>query len=307
MKPLTIFRGSTGLNTKIDPTRLYSSNGIKDLAVVGDIDISDTGRISRRKGYTNQISGLPIHSLFCDKGDCLFVTGSSLCLLNADYSYEPLATVTPDARVSYTEINGRIYWCNGHEKGYVVNKANGAWVQGVYVGADTKRNLTNPPVGSIVAYYKNRMFVAQNNVLWYSEPGAFSSFDLVRGFFQYTTKIRMARAVENGLFISTEKNTYSLVGKTPLEFVQTKVAPYPAIQWSDCKLKGSLAFPQHGGKSIIENGNNAAMWLSDEGICYGGADGKFYNLTQDKIADFPTGLTGSGLVHNGRYVGLINP
>lgn len=305
MKPLSIFSGSNGLNTKIDPARLYSKKGIQDLAVAADVDTKDTGRLSRRKGYTKRITDVPIHSLFCDGGDCLFVTGTSLCVLNPDYTYETIGTVTEGARVRCAEINERIHWCNGNEKGFVFDKKNYSWVKGDYIGPETKRNLTNPPVGTIVEYYRNRIYIAQGKTLWYSEPGAFGAFDLVRGFFQYATDIRMVRAVEGGLYVSTEKNTYSLEGKSPLQFEQIKIADYPAIEGSDSKLEGSYVTGNFGS-AIVEGFGISILWLSTQGICYGGPGG-FKNLTINKIADFPDGLTGSGLVYNGRYIGLINP
>jgi len=296
---ISIFRGSTGLNTKIDPARLYSKEGIKDLAVAADVDVTDTGRISRRKGYTERAS-IESHSLFCDKGKCLFVSGTSLYELLPDYSYTVLAAVTANKRVSYTEINERIYWCNGTEKGYITDK-NNSWVKGNYIGPTSKRTLSDPPTGTIVEYYKNRMYVAQENVLWYSEPGAFGAFDLARGFFQWATEIRMVRAVDNGIFVSTEKNTYLLLGRSPLQFEQVKVAGFPAIKHSDCKLNGYLS-----ESGIIEGTGQSAMWVSPQGVCYGGNDG-FRNLTIDKIANFSTGRTGSGLVYNNKFLGLINP
>jgi len=299
-KPTTIFRGSTGLNTLADPVRIYNQNGIKDLAVAGDVDVMDTGRLSRRKGFTSRITG-DFRSLFCDGGACCFALGVKLCLLNADYTYIEIADITADATVNYTQINDRIYWCNGHEKGYITNSVNQPWVKGTYVGPDTKRNFSDPPVGTMVEYFNNRMYVVQNNVLWYSEPGAYGAFDLARGFYMWGTNIRMVRAVTDGLYISSGNNTYFLKGNSPKEFQQIKLADYPSIGGSDYKFAGSLV-----EGSITEGEGESVMWMSNEGVCYGGPGG-FKNLTLNKIANFPDGLTGSGLIHNGRYIGLINP
>lgn len=305
--PITIFRASKGLNTKADPARIYSSKeGITDLAVAGDIDITDTGRISRRKGYTQQISGISAHSLFCDGGDCLFVTGTNLCILNSDYSYDVLTAVHANARMAYVQINDQIYYCNGYQKGIIEDKNVKSWELGEYVGPPTRRHLVDPPIGTKLAYYNGRVFVVQGDVIWYSEPGYFGAFDLARGFLWYPSSIRMVRPVDDGMYISTSTQTFFVSGSNPLEFTQTKVADYPAIQWTDIKLSGRLVFNQDGGKTIVETNGLSAMWMSEQGICYGGPSGNFYNLTFDKIASFPTGLTGSGLVHNGRYVGLIN-
>lgn len=299
-KPINIFRGSTGLNTMADPVRIYDRGGIKDLAVAGDIDVLDTGRISRRKGYTSRITG-SFHSLFCDGGACCFALGVKLCLLNADYTYEEVADVTAGATISYAQINDRIYWCNGHEKGYITDGANNSWVVGSYVGPDTMRNFSSPPIGTMVEAYRNRLFVVQNNVMWHSEPGAYGAFDLARGFNMWGTNIRMMRAVTDGMYVSSGNKTYFLKGNSPKTWEQIKVADYPAIARSDYRFAGNL---RNGG--IDEGEGLAVMWMSNEGVCYGGPGG-FQNLTLSKIASFPDGLTGSGLVHNGRYIGLINP
>lgn len=303
--PITIFQGTNGLNTKIDPARLGKKNNILDLAVAVDVEITDTGRISRRKGYTKQVS-TAAHSLFCEGGDCLFVSGSSLCQLHPDYSHSVVTTVTPGLRMSYAQINGQTYFCNGKEKGIVRNGQYTAWEKGTYVGPDSHRTLVDPPTGTIVEYYRNRMYVVQKNVIWYSEPGAYGAFDLVRGFIMYPSDIRMVVAVDDGIYVSDSTTTYFLAGKTPMEFEQITLVHYPAIQWSESKFNGQLSIDQYRGPAIRDGQGKAAMWLSEKGVCYGGPGG-FSNLTQDKIADFPTGLTGSGLVHRGKYTGLIDP
>ena len=305
MKPITIFRGTRGLNTKIDPAQLGKNGGILDLAVAADVDVNDTGkRISRRKGYTRQTTSAA-HSLFCDKGPCLFVAGTGLYELHADYSSTLLTTVAENARMSYAEVNGRVYYQNGYEKGYIKDSGAHTWERGTYYGPDTDRVFSDPPIGTIVRHYRNRMYIAQKNVLWYSEPGDFGRFDLARGFLMYATDIRMVRPVEDGIYVSDSTASYFLKGSTPLEFVQIHVAPYPAIEGTDTSFFGSLIFGNEG-ITIMEGPGIAAMWLSEEGVCYGGPNG-FFNVTLDKIADIPAGLTGSGLVHKGKYVGLIDP
>ena len=275
--------------------------------MAGDVDVTDTGRVSRRKGYTQKVSGVSAHSGFCDGGDCLFVTGTDLCILNPDYTYKSIATVKDGARVSYAQINNKIYFCNGYEKGIVEDQIFKAWEKGAYVGQPTKRTLSDPPVGTIVAYYRGRVYVVQNNVLWYSEEFAFGAFDLARGFIPFSGDIRMVQPVDDGIFISTDTQTFFLSGQSPLQFELVKVADYPAIKGSDCKLQGRAVSGEYGGTSIIEGNGNAVLWLSNLGVCYGGPGGNFKNLTLDRVDNFPTGLTGSGLVYNGRYIGLIDP
>jgi hypothetical protein len=234
----------------------------------------------------------------------LFVSGTGLYELHADYSSTLLATVTENARMSHAEINGRVYYLNGYEKGYIEDSIAHTWEKGSFEPKDPNRVITDPPIGTIVRHYMNRMYIAQKNVLWYSEPGAYGAFDLVRGFFMYATDIRMVRPVDGGIYVSSSRNTYRLTGATPLEFQQAIVAPYPAIEGTDAVFHGSLEFGQQG-PVLVEGTANSALWLSPYGVCFGG--GLFFNVTMDTIADFPTGLIGSGLVHGGKYVGLIDP
>ena len=110
-EPLTIFSSTTGLNTKIDPARIKfdPASGLADLAVAVNVDIDSTGRIGRRKGFAATARTEDIHSLWCDGGACLFATGTSLCLLAADFSYITVASITANAPISYFELAGQSY------------------------------------------------------------------------------------------------------------------------------------------------------------------------------------------------------
>ena len=79
------------------------------------------------------------------------------------------------------------------------------------------------------------------------------------------------------------------------------------MEWSDARFEGTLFFHSGGGASISKVGDQALMWMSEKGVCYGGKGGKFYNLTAEKIDILPKGLTGSGLVYKDKFIGLIDP
>lgn len=305
-KPITIYRKTTGLNTLIDPVDIDNSNGVQELAVAADIEISDKGRVSRRKGYASVLAG-DYHSLFCDGGDCICVSGASLIQLLPDYTTKTLATVTDGARVRACQVNNRIYWMNGNEKGYVENEENHDWVKGNYVGPDTDRIVVDPPIGTIVEYFNGRMYVAQGQALWISEAFNYHAFDLARGIIPFSSNIRMVRAVDDGIFISTQQEIVFLFGPGPDAFQQIHVAGYPAIEGTDAKFNGNFVYFKDGGTTITKSGQKAAMWLSEKGICAGFTGGKFANLTEEKLESLPSGLTGSGLVYKGKYVGLIDP
>jgi len=107
----------------------------------------------------------------------------------------------------------------------------------------------------------------------------------------------MVRAVKDGLYVSTEYNTYYLNGYHPKEFFQTKVADYPAILGTDVLIDGRK----------IRSGeikDKVVMWASTEGICIGGPEGLFENLTERKLV-YPSANIGAGVCIDDRYVCLL--
>jgi len=299
-KQLNVFKGSLGINTKVDPTRIKYNpeTGIQELAAGVNINIDSTGRISRRKGYTLKLAKAS-HSLFSCGSYCLFVSGDALCVLEADYSWTAIRTVTEGARVSYVKIVNDTYYCNGYEKGIVRDKLSYDWVASSYVGPTTTKTFSDPPIGHLIELYNGVMLVAKEDVLWYSEPFAYSWFDLARNYMQFSDRLVMVKAVPDGVFVSTEQETFSCLGKTVKEFQLRKVADYPAIEGTVATVNASR----------IGEGNIAglaAMWASKEGICFGGPDGYFRNFTERKLT-YPAARYGAGLYKDGKYICLLKP
>jgi hypothetical protein len=171
-----------GLNILVDPVRIAfdPDSGVQDLAVAYNVDHDRTGRVSRRKGFAQTDRTEDVHSLWCDGGECFFVSGTSLCVLGSDYTYKTIATVTAGARVSYLQFGKRAYWMNGFEKGYVEESVAYSWDKGAYVGPDTQREFSGPPIGTIIRYRAGRAYIVQGPVIWYSEPYSWSYDALCR-------------------------------------------------------------------------------------------------------------------------------
>ena len=303
--PITIFRKTTGLNTLIDPVDLDFSEGVQELAVAADVEISDKGRLSRRKGYTSLLSG-SYHSLFCANGPCICVSGTTLYLVASDYSLTSVATVTENATISACQVNDQLFWMNGYEKGYIKDDSNHDWEMLSYVGPTTYKTLTDPPIGTIVRYYNGRIYIVQDGALWISEPYNYNAFDLTRGIIPFSDQIIMVQPVSDGIFLSTNKSIFFLSGSGPLDFEITQLTNYPAIAGTDTNFFGNFLTFQDGTTLITKSGDKATMFLTTKGICGGFTNGKFVNLTEDKIDILPKGLSGSGIVYAGKYIGLIN-
>ena len=299
--PITIFRRSNGLNVKTDPTRIpYDpSTGIEDLAVAVNIDHDQTGRVSRRKGFAATAATSAVHSIWCDGGPCLLVSGSSLCLLSPSYTTQALATVTAGARMSYFQLESRSYWMNGFEKGYVEAGVNNAWVRTTYVGPSTTRQFSDPPIGHLIAYEHGRVWIAQGSVAWFSEPYSLNDFDLARGFLPFESRMTMLRPVKGGVFFSDSQRTYFGSGTDPRAMDLIPVSESPAIEGTDHPLD----MVKFGDGSVNGLG---AIWTAKNGVCVGMPTGQVINLTFKKLS-YPSALKGASICFEGRYVATLEP
>lgn len=300
-KTVPYLRGSTGLNTVDDPTRIdYSSkSGISDLAVAVNVTLSPSGRVNRRAGKTLRIP-LASHSLFCDGGECIFVHDSKLYLLETNFSYRLLCTLLNNNSMAYTQIEDRIYYTNNQDLGFVEDGVRYLWEKTTnYVGPTTQRIFTGPFAGNHLAYHGGRVYVAKGSILWWSEYGAMAWFDMARCFVQYGTCIRMIKSVSDGLYISTEKEIMFLHGLVPHEFEQKKVTTFPALEWSD-----AINYVDGSDVPDLEINEPCALWTTQEGAMLGCPGGLVINLNKKKVV-YPQGTKGRSLLRGLNFIHTI--
>lgn len=95
-----------------------------------NVEIDDTGRVSRREGYSVVYDPAePLHSGFECPAGVLFAEGRALKLLNPDTGVVTLlrADLALGQPVAYVEVNGETYYSNGVVTGKVVNGAARQW------------------------------------------------------------------------------------------------------------------------------------------------------------------------------------
>lgn len=283
MPVIDLFTSASGLNTTVDPVRLkYNSEvGISDLATAVNITIDNTGRISRRLGWNLKEAG-EFHSLWCDGGDCFVIketeTYASIMQVLPDLSvYGVRAYLTKDKQMSWVDVNGVTYYSNTFQNGFIKNGISDAWSIGTYTGPDTSRSFTSVPLGSHLTFYKGRIVIAMGSTLWFTEPNSPGLVDSVRGFWNFASDILMVKDVEDGLFVSDSNATYFLRGSSPHDFVQDRVATYPAHKWSVCTDKIEI-----DDLELNEDGLGV-LWSSSKGICIGLPSGRIRNLTKERL------------------------
>ena len=78
-------------------------------------------------------------------------------------------------------------------------------------------NLDKAPTGQIVKYYNGRLYVAQDNILWYSEKYQYQHFNLSSNYIEFPTRIKEVMPVESGIWIGSDR-LYFLSGSEPDKF-----------------------------------------------------------------------------------------
>lgn len=304
---IPIYHQSAGINSKVDPARLRFNpkTGVTELAAAINVEIDDTGRMSMRKGQTATVRTEAWANLFGCGNYGVGTRGNALCLIYSDLSYINLRNITPNARMSYIlDSDGTqnvVYYCNGYEKGRIFAETSHTWPVQTPVGATTLKEFSEVPLGHLLEARSSRMFVAQNNVLWYSMPNTYHAYRLASDFFMFPSRLRMVQAVAGGLWISDEKNIYWMGGNIAPSVnempIQVRVAEYAAIEGTAIKIPGSRVGEGIAGEVVV--------FTTSEGICIGSGNGEMLNITERKLT-LPTCLTGSCFYRDGKYTVAIN-
>lgn len=182
---------------------------------------------------------------------------------------------------------------NGDMLYYVASIPNGvttySYLNG---GADLGTPLrtqfkTRPPVGTDLAVYNGRMYIANKNFLHCTLPFNYELADL-REYMDFGAPITLVAVVSDGLFVATADQTMFLSGNEYGAFTQEVVAPYGAIPGTLTYAEGAL-FGEGATRGVVP------VWESVRGKCFGGAGGVFTNLTQARYL-YPSAPTGASIV-----------
>ena len=89
-----------------------------------NVDLSNSGKPSRRRGFASVYSAAGIHSLFSTKPYTFFCEGTSLMRLLPNFTATSVRTgLDPSVGLSYAEVDGRVYYANGSQKGVITEEA----------------------------------------------------------------------------------------------------------------------------------------------------------------------------------------
>lgn len=164
------------------------------------------------------------------------------------------------------------------------------------------QGLDNAPLGHIVKYYRGRMYIAADNILWYSEPFQYQHFNLASNYFEFPERIREVMPVEDGIWIGSDR-LYYLSGDNPDEFKRSTKEYVKVVEGTGTRISGAYIH--------MDNVPIGYKWLvtTDLGIWILFNQGMLINLTAQNLsleqADSGTSIF---LQENGtnQYLSILN-
>jgi len=131
-----------------------------------------------------------------------------------------------------------------------------------------------PPAGSVLEYHEGRIYIADGNVVWITDPLRYGLVNAVSGFLLYPEPVTVMKSVSDGLYICSDQ-TYWVSGVGTDEFQQVPLLPYGGVAGT--------------GINIPKSDNVA--WFSKYGIVIAGLNAQLTNIQEDKsaIGEFENG------------------
>jgi len=164
-------------------------------------------------------------------------------------------------------------------------------------------NLYPAPRGNIVKWFQGRVYIAEGNILWYSNPMEYDLFNYASNYFYFEKEITAVCPVEGGIWVSDEDRTYYLQGREPEAVKRIEKEPVSIVPGSDVKVHGDLI--------AIDNTPVGYKWLvtTERGFHVLYNDGLIINLTEKNVS-FPkaTGAAAGLFEENGvsKYISLLD-
>ena len=208
-----------GLNNVTDPLRL----GMEWLAQADNVNISDTGALSKRDGYALAKAGNFSAAFTTPEHERTFFVVDGVL---QDFAGVALASVDATRPMFWAEVNGVVYFNNGVDSGTIApDNTVGLWrgaptSYGAGFKGDDGQDLevlygTLPADTGAIQHWRGRMYAAQYfasenlSVVWFSEPLGFHLFNLDSNFFSVPGEVTMLAPHSDALIVGTSEAVHA--------------------------------------------------------------------------------------------------
>jgi hypothetical protein len=281
MNTISVLDKSRGLNNVLTDYEM-EFNWLKTAT---NVDIDDNNKLSIRNG-TDSVLSADVHSIWSNGEICLFRQTDTLKKLNI-VTLSPLVVSsttlvsglsTKKFPMNYLDINGIVYFCDGINNGIIENGEYREWGSSIPLVTEIDV-LEQPPVGSFLTYYNSRIFVIENNVVWYSEPNSFEYFNLSNNYLMFENPVTMFAPVESGIWAGTNEEIDFLRGDDVTSLKRIVRSTYGVASNNYQEIEGgSVGDGRITGKIIV--------FFSKNGACLGTSDGILINISESRFT-FP--------------------
>ena len=157
------------------------------------------------------------------------------------------------------------------------------------------------PIGTVTAFWRGRVLLAQGSVLYASSAGRWEAFDIQRDFKQFSANITLIQAVDNGVFVGTEQELAYLSGTEFDKLTYTRVISGRTVLGSGVSIPGELIKRGDG------TGTGSAMiCIADRILISGSSDGNIIRLTEGRYTTSVTEVASTFRTINGipQYIAI---
>lgn len=144
----------------------------------------------------------------------------------------------------------------------------------------TGLNVSPPPPGHIVREFNGFIFIASNNILYFSEPNGYHRFRLNTDAFVFDSRIVLVEHVSTGLYVATEnEGTYYLSGYEPKKFRRVHKCSKRVSEGKALRVP-IRKFPW----IEVDYDEEVPVWITEDGYAIGGQDGWIRYPTDARVA-----------------------
>ena len=155
-------------------------------------------------------------------------------------------------------------------------------------------HLDEPPVGTVMAFWRGRVLVADGDTLWASKQAQWGLFDKRRDFKRFDSPITLIQPVNDGVYIGTEKELLFLAGTEFDKLQQVRIMRGRVVLGSGVTVPGERIKLGDGV------GRNPAMICIADGILVAGFDGgTAVRLTEGRYKTTATEVSATFRMING--------
>lgn len=296
MAVVPVFRRSLGLNNAVEAHRLkYNKDESCNFAEAVNIIIDDNGSFKRRFGI-EKLHNAGSHSIWASGEFCFFVSGGSLYRVKLDGTVVLVTSGIGDIPMYFSVMHGKVYCSNGFVRLILTDTTVTNWVANVPAQMKDDNRILGMLAGfTKMTVHGGRLFVLVGNVLWQSEPGNPGCFDLAHGAIPFA-EVHDFVSVGSGMYISCEDGIVYLEGYAKENFQRKIVYSKKAVPGTMTTIDGSDV----GDGVTTEFYGVTAVWVSDNGVCFGDARGFVENKTSGSLV-FDKAVSGAGVAILGQY------